>query len=180
MTWGGRGRAVIVLAWLAAFAAVAVPAARPSSVRAHAHLSSLESGIVRQLNEIRAQHGLPALRTNPQLNAAAAQHSREMGADGYFEHSSYDGASFSTRIGRWYGLAGHSSWTVGENLLWASPDVDPGTALEMWMASPGHRANILSPLWREIGISAVHFSSAGGVYGSRPVTVVTTDFGVRR
>jgi uncharacterized protein YkwD len=48
------------------------------------------------------------------------------------------------------------------------------------MHSPEHRANILKPEWREIGVSAVHLDTAPGTYGGRPVTIVTTDFGVRR
>ena len=48
------------------------------------------------------------------------------------------------------------------------------------MGSPGHRANLLSPRWREIGIAAVHAASAPGVYGGHEVTIVTADFGVRR
>jgi uncharacterized protein YkwD len=47
------------------------------------------------------------------------------------------------------------------------------------MASPEHRQNILTARWREIGISAIHSDSAPGTFGGRPVTVITTDFGVR-
>jgi hypothetical protein len=39
---------------------------------------------------------------------------------------------------------------------------------------------LLDPNWREIGVSAVHASSAPGVYNGLPVTIVTTDFGVRK
>ncbi len=48
------------------------------------------------------------------------------------------------------------------------------------MASPEHRANILSPKWREIGVSSVHVARAPGVFGGREVTIITADFGVRR
>ena len=48
------------------------------------------------------------------------------------------------------------------------------------MASPEHRANILTARWREIGVSAVHVAAAPGVYHGLDVTIVTTDFGVRR
>lgn len=48
------------------------------------------------------------------------------------------------------------------------------------MGSPEHRANLLSRDWREIGIAAVHTASAPGVYGGSAVTILTTDFGVRR
>jgi uncharacterized protein YkwD len=49
----------------------------------------------------------------------------------------------------------------------------------MWMNSPGHRENLLSRRWREIGLGAVHVASAGGEFGGGPVTVITADFGVR-
>jgi uncharacterized protein YkwD len=140
---------------------------------------SLQSGVLEELNLIRADHGLTALKLNPALNASAAQHSREMGADGYFEHSSVDGTSFWQRIQRWYGSSSYGYWSVGENLLWSSPDVDAKGALQLWMNSPEHRANILAPRWREIGISAVHMDDAGGTYQGLPVTIITTDFGVR-
>jgi uncharacterized protein YkwD len=47
------------------------------------------------------------------------------------------------------------------------------------MNSPPHRANLLSPRWREVGLAAVHVGRAPGVYGGREVTIVTADFGVR-
>ena len=87
-------------------------------------------------------------------------------------------ASFSTRIEHWYAPGKHA-WSVGENLLWYSPRVGAKAAISLWMGSPDHRANILNPSWREIGVSAVHFGSAGGVYRGLPVTIITTDFGVR-
>ena len=48
------------------------------------------------------------------------------------------------------------------------------------MNSPGHRANILSRSWREIGVSAIHFESAPGEFEGSRVTLVTADFGLRR
>ena len=47
------------------------------------------------------------------------------------------------------------------------------------MGSPGHRKNILTARWREIGLSALKVNSAPGVYGGRDVVIITTDFGVR-
>jgi uncharacterized protein YkwD len=173
-------RTLALLACLAAFTAVAAPVASPSPSRHHVALSSLESGVLQQLNQIRVQHGLVPLRLSAPLTTAAIQHSREMGADGYFEHASYDGTAFWKRIGRWYGSQGYGYWSVGENLLWSSPGVDPKAALQLWMNSPEHRANILNGRWREIGVSAVHLDAAPGTYKGLPVTIVTTDFGVRR
>ncbi|HEY8646643.1 MAG TPA: CAP domain-containing protein, partial [Gaiellaceae bacterium] len=68
----------------------------------------------------------------------------------------------------------------GENLLWSSPDVDPAGALQLWMSSPEHRANILTARWRQIGVSAVHYAVAPGTYKGLEVTIITTDFGIRR
>jgi uncharacterized protein YkwD len=179
----GGGRTLIAIACAVALTAVAAPLAvsSPSSHRtARVASASLESGLLQQLNAVRADHGLATLRTNPRLAAAAAQHAREMAADGYFEHSSADGTSFADRIAHWYPSDGYSRWSVGENLLWSSPSVDSTGAIDLWMHSAPHRANILDARWREIGIAAVHVASAGGTFGRRPVTIVTTDFGFRR
>ena len=79
-----------------------------------------------------------------------------------------------------YSEAGFRYWSVGENLLWSSPEVDPAGALKLWMNSPEHRANILTAEWREIGVAAVHVDAAPGAFNGQPVTIITTDFGVRR
>jgi uncharacterized protein YkwD len=47
------------------------------------------------------------------------------------------------------------------------------------MQSPHHRANLLNPRWREIGLAAVHSDSAPGVYSGQSATIITADFGVR-
>jgi len=142
-------------------------------------LSSLEQGVLQEINSVRREHGLAPLRLSARLSAAARQHSREMAARGYFSHDSANGSSFDRRIARFYPLGGTRYWSVGENLLWSSPDVDPDAALQMWWNSPEHRKNMLTARWREIGVSAVHAATAPGTYGGREVTIVTTDFGVR-
>lgn len=172
----------LLLALVAVLAApLILPAsARPAHARARVALSALDEGVLRQLNAIRALHGLVPLRLDPALTASAAAHSTQMGLDGYFEHRSADGTVFWRRIQHWYRSAGYPYWSVGENLLWASPDVDPAEALRLWMRSPEHRANILAPRWRQIGIAAVHLDAAPGAFHGLPVTIITTDFGVRR
>ena len=166
--------ALLVLFCAVSFAPAAVPAGGRITTP-----TALESGVLEQLNAIRAQHRLPPLHLNARLAAAAAQHTREMGVDGYFRHESADGSAFWKRIARYYPSGSSGYWSVGENLLWSSPSVGPARAMDLWMHSPEHRANILSPRWREIGVAAVHFASAPGSYKGLPVTIVTTDFGVR-
>jgi uncharacterized protein YkwD len=177
-------RPLLVVSLFAALAAVTpTPPVAASPGAAHAQagssMSSLEFGVLEQLNAIRRLHNLVPLTVNRALDASAEQHSREMALKGYFEHTSADGTVFWKRIQHWYGSTGYGYWSVGENLLWSSPDVDPVQALRMWMSSPEHRANILNGHWRQIGISAVHADSAPGAYEGMTVTIITTDFGVR-
>lgn len=160
--------------WIAASPAGAT-ANHPASA-----LSGLEQGVLANINALRHEHGLAPLRLSSRLSAAARQHSSEMAARGYFSHDSANGSSFDRRIARYYPMGGSHYWSVGENLLWSSPDVDPSGALNMWWNSPEHRKNMLTARWREIGLSAVHVAAAPGTYGGREVTIVTTDFGVRR
>jgi uncharacterized protein YkwD len=143
-------------------------------------LSTLEQGVLADINALRHDHGLAPVRFSARLSAAARQHSQEMAARGYFSHNSANGWTFDRRIARYYPTAGSHYWSVGENLLWSSPDVDAGGALNMWWNSSEHRKNMLTARWREIGVSAVHVPAAPGAYGGREVTIVTTDFGVRR
>jgi uncharacterized protein YkwD len=142
-------------------------------------IGTLESGVLADINAMRRNHGLAPLRLSVPLTAAARQHSTSMALKGYFSHSSADGTSFAARLRHYYATARYRSWVIGENLVWASPDLGPAEALKLWMNSPEHRANLLSRSWREIGVSAVHVFSAPGVYGGSEVTIITTDFGSR-
>jgi uncharacterized protein YkwD len=167
------------LAALAAIAAIAVSAGTASGSD-WPSMSSLDTGVLQQLNQIRTAHGLVPLQASTALDQSAAEHTREMGVDGYFQHNSANGTAFWKRIEHWYGSSTYGYWSVGENLLWSSPGVDAAGALKLWMNSPEHRANILASRWRVIGVSAMHFAAAGGPYDGQPVTIITTDFGVRR
>jgi uncharacterized protein YkwD len=159
--------------------AAAAPAGATSQAPATA-MAALEQGVLADVNAVRHDHGLSAVRFSPKLAAAARAHSVEMAKRGYFGHDSANGSSFDKRIVRYYPLRGTRYWSVGENLLWSSPDVDATGAVNMWLDSPEHRRILLSARWREIGLSAVHVTSAPGTYGGREVTIVTADFGVRR
>jgi uncharacterized protein YkwD len=153
-----------------------------SSARAQPHadaMQQLQAGVLAELNSTRQRHGLAPLRLSSSLAAAARQHSAEMATRGYFSHTSANGTTFDRRIARYYPLHRYRYWSIGENLLWSSPDVDAAGALQMWMNSPEHKRNILTARWREIGISAVRVDTAPGTYGGLGVTVITTDFGVR-
>jgi uncharacterized protein YkwD len=173
-----RGARIAALAAIVA-ALLLPPSGSAGSRGGVTRLSSLDSALVVQVNAFRLAHGLAALRVSPYLAAAARAHSTQMARLGYFSHNSANGSPFSSRIATYYPSRGYRSWTVGENLLWASPDVGAARALKLWLASPPHRANLLSPRWRELGLAAVHSTRAPGVYGNAPTTIVTADFGSR-
>ena len=135
--------------------------------------------MLNEINTLRAQHHLATLRSNPQLANAARAHSQQMAVDGYFAHESADGSAFWRRVQRFYSSSPWSSWAIGENLLWSTPDIDASAAVGLWLKSPEHRKNLLDPRWREIGISSLRAVSAPGVFGDRDVIIVTTDFGAR-
>jgi uncharacterized protein YkwD len=160
-------------------AAPQAPAQAPANPAPSAD-TGYESGLLREINQVRAQNGLGALQHSRALSEAAEAHSRAMAARGFFDHDSADGSSFWKRVERYYPSRGFQYWSAGENLAYGSPSISVNGAVRAWMGSPGHRANILSTSWREIGIAAVHADSAPGVYAGRPATIITTDFGVRR
>jgi uncharacterized protein YkwD len=173
-------RVVRVFVGVFAAAALVVPAATAAPRHAQAALTPLESGVLVDINAFRREHHLAPLKLNARLSAAAREHTQEMAQQGYFSHDSANGAVFWKRIQGFYASSPWRYWSVGENLLWSSPDVTPSHALEMWLASPEHKANLMNPRWREIGVAAVHEAAAPGVFNGLDVTIVTTDFGVRR
>ena len=184
------GRRLLAFA-VAAVAAVALgalaPAAAPAPTLGHAvagssahRVADLEQTLLAAINGLRQAHGLVPLKRSEPLGRAAAAHSEQMGADGYFAHESADGSPFWRRVERYYPSTRWDYWSVGENLLWASPEVDAQRALQMWLDSPKHRANLLAARWREVGLSALAVPAAPGPYQGLDVTILTADFGVRR
>lgn len=124
------------------------------------------------VNDERRSRGLDPLRSNGRLASAARRHAEDMAARGYFAHDSLDGRSFLDRIRAAGYTSGARSWSVGENLAWGSGErAAPGRIVGAWMDSPGHRQNILSGKYEEIG-----FGMAVG--GER--TYYATEFGARR
>jgi uncharacterized protein YkwD len=142
-------------------------------------VAELEAQVLRAVNAQRVRRGLVPLRINRQLAVVARGHSTSMAEHGYFAHESYDGSAFNRRIRAAYPESGMRAWSAGENLAWRSPDLSAQHAVEMWLSSPTHRANMLAARWREIGVGAVRAPAAPGVFAGLDVTIVTADFGVR-
>lgn len=171
--------AALIAAALTILAAAPLSATAARSAATVSAQNSLEAPLLAELNRVRADHGLRPLSASLPLARAADAHAASMGELGYFSHTSADGTRFDTRIARFYPSANARTWAVGENLLWSSGELTAAKAVALWMASPGHRRNILDPNWRKIGISAVLAQRAGGVFGGDDAMLLVTDFGVR-
>ena len=139
----------------------------------------LQAQVLVGINELRREQGLRELKLNGALARAALGHSFEMAKHGFFSHSGWNGSPFWQRIKPNYRPQPTSYWGVGENMLWTSPELSADQAIEMWLESPAHRKNLLTPAWREVGLGAVRALAAPGVYEGLDVTILTADFGTR-
>lgn len=126
-----------------------------SSVRAEPQISPVDSAslahrVIELTNQERVNAGLAPLRWDNSLGAAARGHAEDMAARWYFSHYSPEGSSPYDRA--W--AAGYPGFEwgmfVGENL--ARGYDSPEAAVQGWMASEGHRNNILLPTYAETGI----------------------------
>lgn len=98
------------------------------------------------LNQQRATNGLPPLRTDVRLAAAADAHNQWMRDHGCFAHVCTGEPALDARI-RTAGYVGMTAW--GENIAFGYRT--PEAVVEAWMASPGHRANILGAQYADVG-----------------------------
>jgi len=94
----------------------------------------------------RSKLGFFPLTFNTQLLNAAANHSQNMALQDFFSHTGKDGSSLASRIS----ATGYQFSAAAENI--AAGSSTPEQVVSSWMNSSGHRANILNPNLKEIGI----------------------------
>ena len=141
-----------------------------------ANLELIRAALVCLHNQIRAQSGLVTLAANNALAVAAAGHSDDMVARGYFDHISPDGGTFDKRVLAAGYAANGEGWNLGENLAWGTGELaTPAGMMRAWMNSEGHRENILNGDYRELGFG-IHL---GTPTGSAEGVTITAEFGVR-
>src|SRR6266851_4793110 len=103
--------------------------------------STIERTAFEKTNEARLRNGLPPLAWDPLLCRMARMHSEDMAQRGYFAHETPEGLEPKDR-GRALGILHFR--VLGENIAYNKGFADPGAfAVERWMLSSGHRANIL-------------------------------------
>jgi uncharacterized protein YkwD len=155
---------VAVLGLLLAFAVAATAGAAGRPRAATARTSTSEQAILAEVNRVRAARGLPALRQDGRLVRAARSHTLRMLRSKRFAHG-----DVAARLRR-FGVHGG---TVGENLAWGAGTYGSAQAIvRMWLGSASHRANLLRPGFRRIGLGA----AVGAFEGYAGAVVVTADF----
>jgi uncharacterized protein YkwD len=126
--------------------------------------TSSESSLLREMNRVRAEHGLGRLSADTHLQNAARAHSQEMLSSNVFTHGAFGSRMLQFNV---------TGKLAGENLAWGTGA--RGTAqgiVAAWLASPEHRANLLRPSFTRVGISDL----VGAFRGYSGAHVVTADF----
>lgn len=148
--------------WRALLATFMICVSTPSAVaHASARTDRLEAGIVRAMNDFRASHGLPKLRTQRGFARAADVHSAKMLRENRMAHDQY-----GKRVRRYVRRVAR----VGENLAWMNR-CDPKAIVQMWAKSSNHRHVMLSRSFRRVGVAQRATSK---------ICFVTADFGTAR
>jgi uncharacterized protein YkwD len=150
----------ILVAFLASFALLGPAAGAQART-----LSSSEDSLLQTMNSARASHGLAPLRVDVRLLRAARGHSADMLHRQYFAHGSVAGRALAQ---------GAHGPVFGEDLAWAT-GLTAQWVVDRWLASPPHRAVMLRPGFRRVGIGIAFGTFAG--HGD--AGVVTADFAGR-
>jgi uncharacterized protein YkwD len=133
------------------------------------------------INHERVSRGERPLRANRRLRRAAQAHTNSMAFSDYFEHVGGGGSGGGTPLARIRNAGYISSrvgYEIGENIAWGTLSLStPRAIVATWMASPGHRANILDPRYRETGIGVSPHPPAALAHGQAGA-IYTQDFGV--
>ena len=136
----------------------------PATPRATVSAPTSADALVEAMNRERAAHGLGPLRLNTTLSRAASDRIDDMFAKRYFDHVSPDGIEpfvWATRRGYHYRL-------IGENLAVGYRGT---SVVDGWMRSPGHRENILTAGFNEVGIAIADGSPRRGYKGPTVVAM---------
>ena len=146
-----------VLAVFAALVLVAPSVALAGQTRS-------ESSLLREMNRVRAEHGLGRLTVDRNLQRAARSHSKQMIGASVFEHGAFASRMIQFKI---------TGALAGENLAWGTGVRGSSRGIvAAWLASPEHRANLLRPSFKRVGIGDL----VASFQGHSGAHVVTADF----
>jgi uncharacterized protein YkwD len=142
------------------------------------NLAEVRAATLCLINKIRLQSGEQPLSDNGKLDTAAQGHSADMVVENYFDHTTPSGEQFGARITAAGYVPSGWSYELGENIECGTLSLaTPSEAVNGWMNSPEHRANILNSDFRESGIGVA--PAAPPMYADgQPGATYTQDFGV--
>jgi len=169
MRWPSRAALATIFS-VALCIAVAVP--RPATAALSPEdLSQQARRVLELTNQERSKAGLVWLQWNDILAATANDYARDLVSRRYFSHTSLEGTMPWDRAkAHGYPTYGWGSCYVGENL--AQGFATPEDAMKGWLASESHKANLLKPEYRELGVGVVADASGRKTwvqnFGSRP------------
>lgn len=169
-----RPKSILPLLALAALITAAlvysnVAGAKPSQAR----VDPTERRVIEVINQVRQANGLKRVTASRRLSRSADDHSRDMLKRDFFAHTSSNGTSMGTRVRRY-----RRATRIGENIAHIPRSWRHGVArrvVALWLSSPSHRAVILSPGFRKIGVAR-----RKGRLGDDKAQVFTSDFSSRR
>src|SRR4030088_950034 len=125
-------------------------------------------------NYARAQQGLAPLQLNPTLNAAGQTKLKSNVSCAEFSHTPC-GQPFDTVFSSY--IQGATSYEIGENIAWGTGNYGtPRQAMSGWLHSAGHRENILTAAYAELGIGYLPGQTFQGYDGA---TLWSQQFGLR-
>ena len=161
---------VLVLVALAAPGAGAQTTTTPAeSAGPEASAPRIESALLTEMNRARAQRGRAPLRSIATLQRPARAQSRYLESTGILDHDGSDGSPFWARL---LAAGFPRGRTLGENLALV-PGCNADAAhrtVQLWLDSPGHRANLLNPRFHWVGAGAASAEDCSA-------TVLTADYG---
>jgi len=141
------------------------------------NLDQVNAAILCLVNGERTDAGLQPLSENAQLDQAARGMAQRMVTEQFFSHETPDGKNVVDRVEPTGYIPNSGDWVVGENLAWGNGSLStPQAIVNGWMNSPGHRANILAPDYKDIGLAAAQGSPSTQFSGG---TTYVNDFGAK-
>ncbi|HEY6927457.1 MAG TPA: CAP domain-containing protein [Steroidobacteraceae bacterium] len=156
------------IGWYQRGSSVWIALAQPFSAPAPRDAAAISRRVLALTNDARSHArrcgnssfaAAPPLTLNVLLERAALEHSKDMAAHSYMDHTGRDGSTPADRITH----TGYKWRMVGENL--ASGVMTPEDAVAGWLQSPHHCENLMTARFSEMGIAfAVNSNSDAGVY----------------